>query len=65
MAVHTQGETHKRWSVATTGVMLSKGPRARWFTWKTVHTQGGTHKRRSVATARVMLFNGPQARRYT
>ena len=50
-AVHTQGGTHKRRSVATAGVMLLKGPQARRYTHKAVHTQGGTHKRRSVATA--------------
>ena len=55
-AVHTQGGTHKRRSVATAGVMLLKGPQARRYTQKAVHTQGGTHKRRSVATAGVLLL---------
>ena len=64
-AVHTQGGTQKRRSVATAGVMLSRGPRARRYTQMAVLTQGGTHQRRSVATAGVMLFQGPQARRYT
>ena len=64
-AVHTQGGTHKRRSVATAGVTLLKGPQAKRYTQKAVHTQGGTHKRRSVATAGVMLLKGPQARRYT
>ena len=64
-AVHTQGGTHKRRSVATAGVMLLKGPQARRYTQKAVHTKGGTHRRRSVATAGVMLLKGPQARRYT
>ena len=50
-AVHTQGGTHKRRSLATAGVMLLKGPQARRYTQKAVHTQGGTHKRRFVATA--------------
>ena len=44
--------------MATAGVMLFKGPQARWCTQKAVHTQGGAHKRRSVATAGVMLFKG-------
>ena len=64
-AVHTQGGTHKRRSVATARVLLFKGPQARRYTEKAVHTQGGTHKRRPVATAGVLLFKGPQARRYT
>ena len=64
-AVHTQGGTHKRRSVATAGVTLLKGPQAKRYTQKAVHTQGGTHKRQSVATAGVMLLKGPQARRYT
>ena len=51
--------------MATAGVMLLKGPQARWYTQKAVHTQGGTHKRRSMATAGVMLLKGPQARRCT
>ena len=63
--VHTQGGTHKTQSVATAGVMLFKGPQARWYTQKAVHTQGGTHQTRFVATAGVMLFKGPRARRYT
>ena len=57
-AVHTQGGTHKRRSVATAGVLLFKGPQARRYIQKAVHTQGGAHKRRSVATAGVMLFKG-------
>ena len=64
-AVYTEGETHKRWCVATAGVMLFKGPQARRYTPKAVHTQGGTHKTRSMATAGVVLFKGPWARRYT
>ena len=60
--MHIEGGAHTRWSVATAGVMLFKGPQARRYTQKAVHTQGGTHKRRSVATAGVMLFKGPQAR---
>ena len=55
-AVHTQGGTHKRRSVATVGVMLFKGPQATPYTQKAVHTQGSAHKRRSVAG--VMLFKG-------
>ena len=51
--------------MATAGVMLFKGPQARWYTQNTVPTQGGAHKRRSIATAGVMLFKGPQARWYT
>ena len=39
-AVHTQGGTHKRRSVATAGVLLLKGPQARRYTQKAVHTQG-------------------------
>ena len=31
-AVHTQGGTHKKRCVATAGVMLFKGPQARWYT---------------------------------
>ena len=54
-AVHTQGGTHKRRSVATARVTLLKGPQARRYTQKAVHTQDGTHKRRSVATAGVLL----------
>ena len=61
-AVHTQGGTHKRRSVATARVLLLKGPQARRYTQNAVHTQGGTHKRRSVATAGVLLFKGPQAK---
>ena len=50
-AVHTQGGAHKRRSVATAGVLLFKGPRARWHTHKAVHTQGGAHKRRCIHKA--------------
>ena len=46
-----QGRTHKRWSVATAGVMLLKGPKARWYTQKAVHTQGGAHTRRNTQKA--------------
>ena len=56
--MHTQGGAYTRWSVATAGVMLFKGPQARWCTQKAVHTQGSAHKRWSVATAGVMLFKG-------
>ena len=63
--VHTQGGAHKRRSVATAGVLLFKGPRARRYTYKAVYTQGGAPKRRPVATAGLLLFKGPQARRYT
>ena len=38
-AVHAQGGTHKRWSVAAAGVMLFKVPQARRYTQKAVHTQ--------------------------
>ena len=50
-AVHTQGGTHKRRSVATAGVMLFKGPQARRCTQKAVHTQGGAHRRRNTQKA--------------
>ena len=40
-AVHTQGGTHKRRSIATAGVMLLKGPQARRYTQKAVHTEDG------------------------
>ena len=56
MAVHTQGGAHKRRSVATAGVLLFKGPRARRHTQKAVHIEGGAHNTRSVATAGVLLF---------
>ena len=56
--MHTEGGAHTRRSVATTGVLLFKGPQARRYTQKAVHTQGGADKRRSVATAGVMLFKG-------
>ena len=53
---HRQGGTHKtrclhkavhtkRRSVATAGVMLFKGPQARWYTQNAVPTQGGAHKK--------------------
>ena len=40
-AVHTQGGTHKRRSVATARVMLLKGPQAGRYTQKAEHTKGG------------------------
>ena len=40
-AVHTQGATHKRRSVATAGVLLFKGPQARRCTHKAVQPKGG------------------------
>ena len=55
-AVHTQGGTHKRRSVATARVMLFKGLQARRDTKKAVHTQGEPHKWRSVAAAGVVLL---------
>ena len=39
--MHTQGGTHERRPVATAGVMLFKGPQARWCTHKAEHTKGG------------------------
>ena len=43
-AVHTQGGTHKRRSVAATGVLFFKGPHAWRYTQKAIHKRQCTQK---------------------
>ena len=50
-AVHTQGGAHKRRYVATTGVLLFKGPQARWCIHKAVEIQGSAYTRRCTQKA--------------
>ena len=42
--LHTEGSAHTRWSVATAGVMLFKGPQARRYTEGGAHTRWNTPK---------------------
>ena len=49
--MHTQGGAHKRRSIATTRVLLFKGPQARRCIHKAVQFQGGAYTRRCTQKA--------------
>ena len=57
-----QGGTHKTWPVATTGVMLLKGPQARRWKQKAVPTQGSLWPPQESCYLRGHMQGGTQTR---